>query len=200
MITEVVPNLFTKEECLSFIDRAENIGFTPAICNYSNGKKEFDTNVRDSLRCEYTSKEFSKMIFDRISATFSRPKFFKGINDNIRFLKYTPGQKFEKHHDAPRTNDTREYTFVIYLSNCKGGDTIIHRYPDQKVSVEAGKVLIFDKGLLHSSSAVEEGIKYAIVGDIYQADEKPSPYNATERVNRPSVRNQFGHPGLMMMN
>ena len=63
---------------------------------------------------------------------------------------YNPGQKFEKHHDAPRMNSSREYTFVIYLSDCVGGETVIYDfepYPDKRIESKTGRMLIFDKGI-----------------------------------------------------
>ena len=178
---KIVDDCFTLEECESFIVIGESIGFSQAKCTFGDRDEteknsEIDLNIRDSLRCEYNSKEFTDMIFEKISKHY--PGLFKGINQNVRFLKYNPGQKFKKHHDAPRMNDTREYTFVIYLSDCVGGETVVYDfepYPDKKIESKTGRMLIFDKGLLHSGEKVVSGVKYVIVGDLYNIDKKRSP-------------------------
>lgn len=164
-----IRNVFTKEECETFLTLGKNIGFAPAKCVYSDGSKnEIDTGIRDSQRCEYTSQELTNMFFGRFSGRFG---YFTGINKSVRFLQYYPGQKFDNHYDTIQTSN-KEYTFIIYLSDCIGGETIIQ---DQKISAEIGKVVIFDKSLPHSAEKVIQGVKYVIVGDLYTTNKKAHP-------------------------
>lgn len=51
------------------------------------------------------------------------------LNPNIRIYRYRPGQKFGKHIDESNElgcGQYTQYTLLIYLSTCGGGETIFY--------------------------------------------------------------------------
>jgi hypothetical protein len=52
-----------------------------------------------------------------------------GLNPNIRIYRYQPGQKFGKHIDESNELGGKrytQYTLLIYLSHCGGGQTVFY--------------------------------------------------------------------------
>jgi len=101
------------------------------------------------------------------------------INERLRYLKYGPGQFFNRHCDGtyftPDRKEVSYYTLQLYLNGdadrLKGGATRFHpslkKQPGQKDHIDVeprmGRALIFEQsGLLHSGEEVESGIKLTI--------------------------------------
>lgn len=100
-----------------------------------------------------------------------------GLNERMRFLRYTPGHFFAPHQDlhytrgpefGDRQGETSYVTVQLYLNDkFKGGTTRFlsgKRYYD--VKPRAGSALIFDHDILHEGSKVVGGIKYSVRTDI----------------------------------
>jgi hypothetical protein len=52
-----------------------------------------------------------------------------GLNPNIRIYRYQPGQKFGRHIDESNELGGKrytQYTLLIYLSHCGGGQTVFY--------------------------------------------------------------------------
>mmetsp|Transcript_5372 Transcript_5372/g.8261 ORF Transcript_5372/g.8261 Transcript_5372/m.8261 type:complete len:291 (+) Transcript_5372:267-1139(+) len=107
---------------------------------------------------------------DRITAV--------GLNERLRFMKYTKGHFFAPHQDIAFTRgsefgdekagETSHITVQIYLNDkFKGGTTRFvcgQRYYD--VQPRKGSALIFDHDLLHEATLVTRGQKYSVRTDI----------------------------------
>lgn len=106
---------------------------------------------------------------DRITAV--------GLNERLRFMKYTKGHFFAPHQDIQYTRgsefgakagETSHITVQIYLNDkFKGGTTRFvceGRYYD--VQPRKGSALIFDHNLVHEATLVTRGQKYSVRTDI----------------------------------
>ena len=98
-----------------------------------------------------------------------------GLNERLRFLKYSPGQYFKPHFDGSyRRPDGSEQSFVtvqLYLNQgMAGGDTtfLSNTRAEDNVAVapRTGRVLVFQHDLLHEGSTLLEGVKYAMRTDV----------------------------------
>lgn len=100
-----------------------------------------------------------------------------GLNERLRFMKYTKGHFFAPHQDISYTRgsefgekagETSHITVQIYLNDkFKGGTTRFvcgERYYD--VQPRKGSALIFDHDLPHEATPVTRGQKYSVRTDI----------------------------------
>lgn len=88
--------------------------------------------------------------------------------------RYSPGQRFGRHvddsNDLPGGRFT-QYTLLIYLSACGGGETVFYRRNRRVVSVAPapGLALLHKHGdccLEHEAAAVTAGCKYVLRSDV----------------------------------
>ena len=95
-----------------------------------------------------------------------------------RFYKYVAGQRFGKHVDGsvdlPGGRRT-EYTLLVYLSSCVGGETRFYGRGRRLLCVcapAAGAALLHRHGdhcLEHEGAAVSAGVKYVLRSDVVYA-------------------------------
>ncbi|CAF0841378.1 unnamed protein product [Rotaria sp. Silwood1] len=88
-LSGVLLNVFTPEECQQWIQMTEECGYCPVLLNL--GKQQ--VLMIDSVT-------MTQIIFERIKVCL--PNVFKnhqltGFIQRLHFLRYDPGQKFEKH-------------------------------------------------------------------------------------------------------
>jgi hypothetical protein len=95
----ILLNVFTKEECLEWIELTEKRGYVPALVNVGSSEVLM-TDFRNNDRCIIDDVDMAKILFDRIRSylpeTWGKHKIV-GLNERLRFLRYDPGQKFEAH-------------------------------------------------------------------------------------------------------
>lgn len=87
------------------------------------------------------------------------------LPDSASLLKYSKGDKFEKHNDTGSSRTHRVYTVVLQLSNpdeYKGGKFIIHN-SNFTLSKDKGTLLMFDSNKMHEVTPVTEGVRYSTV-------------------------------------
>ncbi|KAG0346163.1 hypothetical protein BG004_002285 [Podila humilis] len=187
-----VQDILTPQECQALIDRAEstNGGFQVALVNTGpSGRGIHLPGYRDGQRNILDDTEFASKIWDRIKS-YVPPTFghlsVVGLNERMRFLKYSPGDKFEAHMDGEYrrqdgSGDRTKLTIQLYLNEaCTGGAT---SFLDEKafyspkgadldgaaklaVHPKVGQLLVFQHDLLHEGSPVLGGVKYVIRSDI----------------------------------
>jgi hypothetical protein len=95
----ILLNVFTPEECSEWIKLSEERGYIPALVNVGT-KEVLMTDMRNNHRCIIDDVPMANKLFERIESYL--PKTWKnyelvGLNERLRFLRYDPGQKFEKH-------------------------------------------------------------------------------------------------------
>ena len=95
-------HVFSPEECQEWITMTEEKGYSIALLNVGGGREVPSPKYRDSRRCLIDSSELAEKLFVRLKPflprTWKNGKFeLVGLNERLRFLRYEPGQKFEKH-------------------------------------------------------------------------------------------------------
>jgi predicted 2-oxoglutarate/Fe(II)-dependent dioxygenase YbiX len=103
-----------------------------------------------------------------------------GLNNNIRFYRYSPGQRFGRHVDDSVMLPTGQtgYTLLVYLNgSCPGnrlvgGETVFYGSRGQKlhsVSPKGGLVVLHlhgDDCWEHEGAEVQQGVKYLLRSDV----------------------------------
>lgn len=179
----VLYNVFTEEECEKYIKDSEKRGYELALVNVGGGRQVKATDVRNSSRNIWDSKEEAERILGRIRKFL--PEKWKGrklveLNERLRFLRYDPGEYFKPHLDGSYIRDSGERSYVtvqIYLNEgFEGGSTtFLDSYSGEKdsgveVVPKTGSVLVFQHDILHEGSELIKGRKYAIRTDVmYEA-------------------------------
>ncbi|XP_011101162.1 uncharacterized protein LOC105179250 isoform X2 [Sesamum indicum] len=185
-----IHNYFTSAESRAFVNVAESIGF---VHQGSLGPAKGEA-YRDNDRISVNSPLLAEAIWEAgLNKFFSdfkiRGKVAVGLNPNIRFYRYTAGQRFGRHIDESiDLGDGRRthYTLLIYLSgapsktNAKskndnssqdslepliGGETVFYG-PRNALVAEVppteGMALLHIHGakcMLHEARIVSKGIK-----------------------------------------
>jgi hypothetical protein len=183
---QVVPGVFTEDECKRLIDIAEQTGFVKAALYTDNVGVEHFSDIRTSLRCIIDSHGFATAFMDRIKdyvPTEFNGKPLVGINERLRILKYQPGDEFKPHIDGKYVSPNgaiSQITILIYLNEgYRGAYTCFHNGETWiPIIPKVGMVVLQDQDLYHCVPALEEGVKYAIRTEVmYQMPETPTgPY------------------------
>lgn len=170
-------NVLRLEECDRLVAAAEDIGFNIAGLG-STGSQVVATQFRDSCRLIVDDRALAQQIFHRIQPhlpTVWDGRRIIGLNEQLKFLRYRPGQKFVAHFDGsfcrPSTKNRTCLTVQLYLSrdDVEGGAT---RFMDAtgcnpvKCLPLAGRALIFQHNILHDGEEVRKGMKYTIRTDV----------------------------------
>ena len=181
-----IKNVLNEDECSSAIKICEKHGFEPATINA--GVQILATDYRNSFRCIIDSPRTALLLWKRIRASLPEA-FFQGetqavgLNERLRFLRYSPGDYFAPHYDGAfrrnnsageREGEISKATIMIYLNDgFEGGKTDFpHPRATSSIDVdvaytpEGGSALIFDHKVLHAGAPVTKGTKYAIRTDI----------------------------------
>lgn len=178
-----IEGLFTPEECCGLIARAEAIGFEPASVRTDVGQRMM-TNIRNNDRVVLTDKELAAELWRRVAT--SLPVLdgvcATGVDSNLRFYRYVPGQKFNRHRDGSVTNEageTSKLSYLVYLNACDGGATLFRDYVDidgrrekQELRIEPspGSALLFRHKRWHEGTPVNSGKKYVLRTDVFYAN------------------------------
>jgi hypothetical protein len=197
-LAAVIHNLFTPQECAALIKLTEQKGYHNALVHGPNGNEILRQDIRNSGRCIIDDAALATSWYDRLltaiegttvkqrmlsphknhNANSNRTLRAVGLNERLRFLRYTAGQYFGLHRDnayirdefGERQGEESHLTFLLYLNDkMEGGQTRIGnesegRYLD--VCPEVGAVLIFDHDVLHEAVTIEKGIKYCCRTDV----------------------------------
>ena len=167
-----VDGVLEAEARQDLITRIERLGPEQAPITTASGFV-MDSSVRNNTRSIFDDPNLSFALFeqlrpflpDRMCADF-RPV---GANERWRCYRYDPGQYFAPHYDGAfvrNANEESQLTLILYLNeDFEGGETA---FPELGVSVrpKAGQALLFQHRLLHESTPVRRGRKYAARSDI----------------------------------
>ncbi len=182
-----VSDLLTREECDRLIRISESEGFAPAQINAGGGRQVRMDDTRKSGRCMLDSPEFAAMLWQRVRPLVEeedRPDLphdgweVVGLNERLRFLRYTEGEYFKPHQDGMfrrRAQDGESeqsfLTLMLYLNDgARGGETNFLNPRDKtrmtSVVPRTGLGLVFNHELWHEGATVLSGVKYAIRTDV----------------------------------
>lgn len=175
-----VPNIFSHEECLSLIRRAESIGFEAASVRTLDGPQMM-TQIRNNDRVVLDDVELATDMWQRIrhALPILDGCYPCGVDKQLRFYRYVPGQYFKRHKDGAVTNDhgqTSKLSYLVYLNDCQGGATLFRDYRpingtrekvEFVVSPSTGTVLLFRHERWHEGTPVMSGTKYVLRSDVF---------------------------------
>ncbi|GFP84762.1 hypothetical protein PHJA_000620100 [Phtheirospermum japonicum] len=192
-----IPNYLTSAESKAFINVAESIGF---VHQGSLGPTMGEA-YRDNHRISVDDPVLAEAIWEGgLSKLFSdfkiRGKVAVGLNPNLRFYRYSAGQRFGRHIDESvdlGAGKRTYYTLLIYLSGgpgktkaksknddasqdsldpLVGGETVFYGPRNAlvaEVPPREGMALVHihgDKCMLHEARNVSKGIKYVLRSDV----------------------------------
>ncbi len=180
----VVEGFLDPETCAEMIARVEEIGFERALFGGVHGTRV--KAVRDNDRVVEDAPELAAELHARLDALLpdawrSRPMMRRhaigphtlvGMNERLRWYRYTGEQRFRPHVDKPFIGaDGRMscHTILVYLNGeVEGGATRLElsRGDSRKVAPEVGKLLCFDHALMHEGMPLERGVKYVLRTDL----------------------------------
>lgn len=165
----VVPNVFTKEECLKIISmKGEKSDSSVYVDGYPyqsdrrfrNSNSTFLTENQD---IDWLSNRLKHLVFDINSKYF---KFNLSLITNTAIVEYLTGGFFVKHLDIGRGNiSLRKLSVVAFLSDpndYKGGRLCFEPSNDAPYQ-EQGAVILFPSYLPHKVEEVTEGVRYSLV-------------------------------------
>lgn len=175
-----IDGLFSTEECQALVVLSEKNGYEEARVNVENNKTKLIPHIRNNWRTMFHDEDIAQLLWDRVAPHL--PTEYKGhklieLNEQLRWLRYDVGQKFEAHCDGSWTRPDGEkkgdislLTFQLYLNeDFKQGTTRFLHVGDQDgvdVQPKIGRVCVFDHYIVHKGSPPTEGRKYAIRTDI----------------------------------
>lgn len=187
----VLHGLFTEQECRDVIAFSDALGFDEALLNIGGGRQVRDESVRSNLRLMVDDPELADIIHGRLAPhlptrweAFGRPWRSAGhLNERLRILRYTPGQRFKPHYDGcyvrdrmgcalrGKEGDTSMITIQLYLNTVEGGgetNFLAESHDGGVVGVTPapGDCLIFEHRILHEGAPVTAGVKYTIRTDL----------------------------------
>ncbi len=178
-----VSNIFSHQECQALIARAEAIGFEAASVRTSVGPQMLP-QIRNNERVNLLDVDLANQMWHRVERFLPLVDncISCGVDSQLRFYRYMPGQQFKRHKDGAVTNargESSKLTYLVYLNDdCQGGSTIFSDYYEvngKREKVEftitpvAGTALLFRHERWHAGSPVTKGSKYVLRTDIFYA-------------------------------
>jgi predicted 2-oxoglutarate/Fe(II)-dependent dioxygenase YbiX len=176
-----IESVFSPLECRDLIDRAEAIGFEAATVRSADGPMMM-TKIRNNDRVVIDDVTLADQMWQRIQHLLPELDSATpcGVDSQLRFYRYHPGQQFRRHKDGAVTNSfgqTSKLSYMIYLNDqCEGGDTAFREYSaingiSQKtefiVTPTVGMALVFRHELRHEGTPVIAGVKYVLRSDVF---------------------------------
>ncbi len=161
-------HFLTNNECESLIDLAESSGFLAAGVRMPEGQVAMPL-VRNNERCLVESAAWVDLIWNRLKILdlpVLEGRKSCGLPKDLRFYKYSVGQRFKRHKDGPWTENgrTSKLTLLVYLNQeFVGGSTDF-----QAIQIHAlvGKLVLFTHPIWHEGTVVTGGVKYVLRSDV----------------------------------
>lgn len=165
-----IDHFLSDTECDELIAKSEALGYEEAKVNMDGGQRMMKM-IRDNERVMYTDTIYAFQLWKKLKP-YIRPiignSYAIGLNEMLRFYKYSPGQRFKMHRDGSYIRNETEfsyYTFMVYLNDdYEGGQTKFES--GEFVSPKKGTALIFEHSLRHEGARLTQGQKYVLRSDI----------------------------------
>lgn len=172
-----IPEVLSQSECETFINLAHKIGFQKSTINHSTKGVIMDTNARNNERVVHDDPKIASDLFDKLKIHLPismNSKQLVGLNERIRFYKYSPGEFFARHRDEIlelKDGRTSYLTLLIYLNDdFKGGNTLIegpYANPDKEIiQPQSGMAFLMQHSLIHEGETLTSGTKYILRSDV----------------------------------
>ncbi len=168
------PGLISIQECHALIDLSQALGLADATLTgrwyaprgfvVSDGRHNQRAAIEDFELAEALWQRVKRNIPDKLDG-----KSAVGLNERLRFYRYTAGQRFAAHTDGFFIRSELErslLTLILYLNeDFIGGETYFLN-SETLVAPQAGKVLVFAHQLWHEGLPVSSGTKYILRTDV----------------------------------
>lgn len=164
-----IDNFLSKKECDNLIILSEQKGYEEATVSLTSGAKMMK-GIRNNYRLIHLDINLANEYWERL-AQFCPKEIDNnkviGLNEQFRFYKYEPEQRFKRHIDGRfKRNELEEsrITFMIYLnSDFEGGET---KFNNITIKPKTGTALCFIHEQKHEGISVKNGEKYVLRSDI----------------------------------
>jgi len=173
---KLVPNFLTKDECVGFIEFAEQQGFEEALIQTRESGQTMNKDIRDNDRHVFEARDLSIQLWSLVKEHVPSEVdgwFANGLNERFRIYRYKDGQQFKVHPDGAFKRNAHEHskiTVIMYLNEgFKGGETEFVM-PHEVIEPLAGTMLLFAHKQLHKGNPVPEGTKYVLRTDVMYVD------------------------------
>ncbi|MDQ1830853.1 prolyl hydroxylase family protein [Massilia scottii] len=161
--------------CGELVALAEARGFAAAGVRTAQGTKPMPT-IRNNERAQFEAPDWIALLWQRLAAA-GMPgldgQAAVGLPRELRFYKYSAGQRFKMHKDGPWSEDglSSKLTFLVYLNQgYEGGDTVFKEF---RVTPKTGSALLFVHDTWHEGAALTGGIKYVLRSDVLYSPANP---------------------------
>lgn len=172
-----VPGCLMRQEAEKFVAAAEAVGFQHST---SRGPA-YGEAFRDNHRIQFSDQAFADHLWqatglaELVGGLEDEDGTAVGLNPNIRIYRYNAGQRFGRHIDESNElggGRFTQYTLLIYLSSCGGGETVFYGSRNRKLATVVpapGLALLHKHGdccLEHEGALVTGGCKYVLRSDV----------------------------------
>jgi hypothetical protein len=164
----------SSEECRALIDLSQAIGYADAtIDGQWHGPRNFIvSDGRFNNRAAVEDIQLAEALWQRVRRIIPEQidgKSVVGLNERLRFYRYTPGQRFAAHTDGffIRSESERSLlTLILYLNEDYAGGETFFLASETLIAPQTGKALVFAHQLWHEGLPVESGTKYILRTDV----------------------------------
>lgn len=169
-----VSNVCTPDECRALVRLADGIGWDEAPITVGPQRFMMAPEIRNNTRVILDDPDRAAALWHKLAPFVpagDRGWHAVGLNERLRFYRYTPGQYFRWHRDGAFARDARERSFLtvmLYLSDdFTGGTTDFDTRVDElRVAPVTGAALVFAHHLRHQGAPVERGVKLVLRTDV----------------------------------
>ena len=174
-------NFLDDPQCQAEIARGEAVGFGDAPVTTARGMV-MRKDIRNNDRAMLDDQTAALALWERLRP-HAPPEIGPwrpvGLNERLRYYRYTPGQRFAPHRDGHFAREDGErsfWTFMVYLDEgCEGGQTRFFGDPvgwgtSPEIFVDVrptrGSALLFRHEWLHEGAEVTRGVKHVLRSDV----------------------------------
>lgn len=165
-----IANFLSATECAEFIGNSERTGYDEAAIQVGQGQQQVIKDVRNNDRIIFDGPQLADFIFARARPLLpdAVPGWKPiGLNERLRFYRYTPGQYFKWHIDGAyhrSPDEVSQLTLLIYLNaDYQGGAT---EFTWDTIAPQLGMALVFPHQMRHQGTPLTAGIKYVLRTDV----------------------------------
>ena len=162
-----VDGVYTPDECAGFVDLIERSA--PTLATNNPVYRDQDRVIRDDPGI---SSDLFRRLRPHLPERLGPAGEFRlvGLNERLRFYRYSPGQQFLPHTDhwyrPCETRITLHSVLVYFNDDFEGGETRFLEQLEQTVVPKPGLAAIFQHKVRHEGCPVARGRKYAMRTDV----------------------------------
>jgi predicted 2-oxoglutarate/Fe(II)-dependent dioxygenase YbiX len=164
-----ISDFLSSRQCEDLVIFSEQLGYDEAEVSLPSGAKMMKS-LRNNERLLYTDAALAAQYWERLQPFCPAQidgTIAIGLNEQFRFYKYEPGQRFKRHIDGRFKRNALEesrITFMVYLNDdFEGGET---NFDTVSIRPQAGMALCFIHEQKHEGCAVTDGTKYVLRSDV----------------------------------